>query len=83
MKEEKNSQVAVNIGNHKDVNDEIIASLKEEVARLKEENQMLIAKVISAESDRDIYKKMWIEKDDKLTTLSALTKELVKFAGLA
>ncbi len=62
---------------------ESMTTLKDEVARLNEENRNLTAKLSKTEADRDIYKRMWSQLDDKYNQLLAVTKETVKFAGLA
>ncbi len=61
---------------------ESMTALKDEVAKLTEENKSLASQLYKAENDRDIYKRMWSELDDKYNQLLAVTKETVKFAGL-
>ncbi len=61
---------------------ETIDSIKAEVARLKDENERLANKLKASESDRNLYKKWWSDKDDEYQRLFALTKMLVKFAKL-
>lgn len=84
MAEETKNQDAVNTGNPTPTEGiDTLTALKEEVTRLTEENKVLSETLSKMENDRDIYKRLWSEKDDKLRNLLSLTKELVKFAELA
>jgi len=84
MKQEKSNTEDLNIGHATPTEgSESMTTLKDEVARLNEENRNLTAKLSKTEADRDIYKRMWSQLDDKYNQLLAVTKETVKFAGLA
>ncbi len=62
---------------------ESFTALKDEIAVLVEENKNLAAQLSQTKNDRDTYRKMWFELDDKYRRLLTITKETVKLAGLA
>lgn len=84
MKQEKSNMDGLNIGHALPIEGaDSMTALTDEVARLTEENKSLTAKLNKSEYDRDTYKRMWSDLDDKYNQLLALTKEMTKFAGLA
>ncbi len=83
MEKEKTNPDGLDIGHATPTEGaESMTALKDEVAKLTEENKSLASQLYKAENYRDIYKRMWSELDDKYNQLLAVTKETVKFAGL-
>lgn len=82
MKEDINPD-GLNIGHATPNEDaESIATLKEEVARLTEENKSLTEKLQKTEYDLKIYKSLWTKADDRNSAMVAVMKELVALAKL-
>lgn len=83
MKEEKINPDGLNIGHATPTEGaESITALKEEVARLTEENKSLTAKLQKTEYDLKIFKSLWSDADKKETAMIAVMKELVALAKL-
>lgn len=83
MKEENKNQDAVNTGNPTTAEGvDTLTALKEEVARLTEENKSLAEKIKKVEYDRDLYKSLWSKENDKCNAMIDVTKELIKLAKL-
>lgn len=84
MAEESKNQDAVNTGNPTSAEGaDTLTALKEEVAKLTEENKSLAETLKKTEYDRDIYKSLWSKADDKVSAMTDVLKEMIKFAGLA
>lgn len=84
MKEEKLNQDAVNTGNPTTAEGaDTLTALKEEVARLTEENKTLSENLKKMEYDRDFYKTWWSKENDKCNAMIDVTKELIKLAKLS
>ena len=64
------------------IDTEDVSTLKEEVARLTEENKSLAETLKKTESDRDLYKTLWSKENDKCNAMIDVTKELIKLAKL-
>lgn len=83
MKEENKNQDAVNTGNPTTAEGaDTLTALKEEVARLTEENKSLAENLKIVEKDRDFYKTWWSKEHDKCNAMIDVTKELIKLAKL-
>ena len=83
MAEETKNQDAVNTGNPTPTEGiDTLTALKEEVARLTEENKVLAENLKKMEYDRDIYKSLWSKADDKVSAMMDVIKELIKLAKL-
>lgn len=83
MKEENKNQDAVNTGNPTTAEGiDTLTALKEEVARLTEENKTLSENLKKMEYDRDLYKTWWSKENDKCNAMIDVTKELIKLAKL-
>lgn len=83
MKEEIKNQDAMNTGNPTIAEGtDTLTALKEEVARLTEENKTLSENLKKAEYDRDFYKTWWSKENDKCNAMIDVTKELIKLAKL-
>lgn len=83
MAKENQNQDAVNTGNPTTAEGtDTLTALKEEVARLSEENKNLTEKLQKTESDRDLYKRWWSNENDKCNAMIDVTKELIKLAKL-
>ena len=83
MKEESKNQDAVNTGNPTSAEGaDTLTALKEEVARLTEENKSLAESLKKTEYDRDIYKSLWSKADDKVSAMTDVLKEMIKLAKL-
>lgn len=83
MAEENKNQDAVNTGNPTTAEgSDTMTALKEEVARLTEENKSLAETLKKTEYDRDIYKSLWSKADDKVSAMTDVLKEMIKLAKL-
>lgn len=83
MAEESKNQDAVNTGNPTTAEgSDTMTALKEEVARLTEENKSLAETLKKTEYDRDIYKSLWSKADDKVSAMTDVLKEMIKLAKL-
>lgn len=83
MKEESKNQDAVNTGNPTTTEGaDTLTALKEEVARLTEENKSLAENLKKTEHDRDLYKTWWSKENDRCNAMIDVTKELIKLAKL-
>lgn len=83
MAEESKNQEAVNTGNPTPAEGaDTLTALKEEVARLTEENKNLADKLRKSEYDSEIYKSLWAKADNKVLAMIDVTKELIKLAKL-
>ena len=84
MKEENKNQDAVNTGNPTSAEGaDILNALKEEVARLTEENKTLSENLKKMVYDRDLYKSMWSKENDKCNAMIDVTKALIRLAKLS
>ncbi|TGY80879.1 hypothetical protein [Lepagella muris] len=83
MAEESKNQDAVNTGNPTSAEGaDTLTALKEEVAKLTEENKSLAETLKKTEYDRDIYKSLWSKADDKVSAMTDVLKEMIKLAKL-
>ena len=83
MAEESKNQDAVNTGNHtSEEGADTLTALKEEVAKLTEENKSLAETLKKTEYDRDIYTSLWSKADDKVSAMTYLLKEMIKLVKL-
>ena len=83
MAEESKNQDAVNTGNPTSAEGaDTLTALKEEVAKLTEENKSLAKTLKKTEYDRDIYKSLWSKADDKVSAMTDVLKEMIKLAKL-
>lgn len=83
MAEESKNQNAVNTGNPTPAEGaDTLTALKEEVAKLTEENKSLAETLKKTEYDRDIYKSLWSKADDKVSAMTDVLKEMIKLAKL-
>ena len=81
--EESKNQDAVNTGNPTSAEGaDTLTALKEEVAKLTEENKSLAETLKKTEYDRDIYKSLWSKADDKVSAMTDVLKEMIKLAKL-
>lgn len=79
----KQNQDAVNTGNPTSAEGaDTLTALKEEVAKLTEENKSLAETLKKTEYDRDIYKSLWSKADDKVSAMTDVLKEMIKLAKL-
>lgn len=83
MAEESKNQDAVNTGNPTSAEGaDTLTALKEEVAKLTEENKSLAETLKKTEYDRDIYKSLWSKADDKVSAMTDVLKKMIKLAKL-
>lgn len=83
MAEESKNQDAVNTGNPTSAEGaDTLTALKEEVAKLTEENKSLAETLKKTEYDRDIYISLWSKADDKVSAMTDVLKEMIKLAKL-
>lgn len=83
MKEENKNQDAINTGNPTPAEGtDTLTALKEEVARLTEENKNMADKLKKSEYDCEIYKSLWRKADDMVSAMMDVVKEMIKLAQL-
>ena len=83
MAEENKNQDAVNTGNPTPAEGtDTLTALKEEVARLTEENEVLANNLEKMEYDRNFYKGLWMKADDKVSAMTSVLKEMIQLAKL-
>lgn len=83
MAEESKNQDAVNTGNPTSAEGaDTLTALKEEVAKLTEENKSLAETLKKTEYDRDIYKSLWSKADYKVSAMTDVLKGMIKLAKL-
>lgn len=83
MAEESKNQDAANTGNPTSAEStDTLTALKEEVARLTEENKTLSENLKKMEYDRNLYKTWWSEENDKCNAMIDVIKSLTELAKL-
>lgn len=83
MKQEKSNTEDLNIGHATPTEgSESMTTLKEEVARLTEENKTLSENLKKMEYDRNLYKTWWSKENDKCNAMIDVIKSLTELAKL-